>query len=206
MQHFLWTVAANTRIQKYISHDENILFLDILGASYNIQTSSVPRMNFLCQVFRLALVWKWCSCPASSVTHDICVSPVQRLSTKSKTTLRHAFGGSTPVFHSRKQGLKGDSVCAHSSHTLKPQVYWQLNWKCIRQLFVGQFQSCNIQSFWSSGELCMWNDQARLSFQRGPKRNAAVHLQRLRPAFILVTALTVLHALTATERRPTRCG
>lgn len=102
--------------------------------------------------------------------------------------------------------FKCDSVCAHSSHTLKPQVSWQLNWKCIRQLFVRQCKSCDIQSFWSLGELSMWNNQARLSFQRGPKRNAAIHLQRLRPAFVLVTALTVLHALMTTEGRPTRSG
>lgn len=71
-------------------------------------------------------------------------------------------------------------------------------------MFCKRFQSCNIKSIGSSGELCIWIDQARLSFQRGPKRNAAVHLQRLRPAFILVTAFTVLHALMATrDNQPT---
>lgn len=57
------------------------------------------------------------------------------------------------VFHSKKQGLKGFKIQMSFSlrslkpHTLKPQVLWQLNWKCIKQLFVRQFKSCDIQSF-----------------------------------------------------------
>lgn len=254
-------------------------FLHILDASYNIQTSSVPRMNFLCQVFRLALVWKWCSWPAScQVSHTIfvfpqynhclqsqkqlydmlredplqlfsitscfftlvikyfsswhtpawtwflkCGSRVQgwrpkgcknlktnfqkqpqpltstsnrmfpaHASTETRTIYQkallfviysHCFWSvHQKVFHSKKQGLKGFKIqmsfSLHSlkPHTLKPQVSWQLNWKCIKQLFVRQFQFCNIQSFDPQVNSAIWNDQVRLSFQRGPKRNAAIHL------------------------------
>lgn len=43
--------------------------------------------------------------------------------------------------------------------------------------------------------------QAQLSVQGGPQRNAAVHLQGLRPAFILVAVLAVLHTLVGTNRQ-----
>lgn len=95
----LWTVAANKnyyrdiyhRMKIYYSYYSSIFLVLHITISLQVSLEWIPYAEFL-----KMMIWKGCRWPA--VTHNICVSSaLELLSTESTTTLRHAFGGSTPA-------------------------------------------------------------------------------------------------------------